>query len=308
MKARHLVVVAASVLSGAVTCRPEPPAVQVEGPDEVPAGREASFAARITPAEDGAAITWSAAWSRTAPGQEECKVSVGAAGHDRATASVDAACEGGEIVVTARVAARGGVVRARKAARVQPVVAPVWPDPLPPSWRVLNDYESAAEPRVNRFGGAVGTWGFKGGKCGLEVSGGVLKVTYALPMGDSECGTFEYLKGAAGKPEPLDIRPFDRVAVLLKSGDGQLHRVVLEVVELDPYAQALQGYVGVSEAWVAGPDWKRYEARLDDLLHPRFDRKMGKQVGLRIRRQDQDQASGILQVDNLTLIEKGQAP
>lgn len=308
MTTRRLTVAVATVLSGAVACRPEPPAVQVEGPDEVLAGGDASFHAILTPAEDGARITWSAAWSRTAPGQKACEVLVGEASRDRAIANVDAACEGGEIVITARVTARGGVVTTRKVARVRPVEAPAWPDPLPPSWRVLNDYEAPAEPRVNRFGGAWGTWGFKGGKCRVEVSGGVLKVTYSLPMGDSECGTFEYLKGAAGRPEPLDIRPFERVAFLLKSGDGQGHRVSLEVVELDPYAQALQGYVGATPAWTSGPDWKRYEARLDDLLHPRFDRKMGKQVGLRIRRKDQDQASGVVLVDNLTLIERGQAP
>lgn len=308
MQTRRLIVAVSSVLSAAVACRPEPPAVRIEGPDEVPAGREASFTATATPPEDGAGVTWSAAWSRTAPGQKACEVSVREAGRGRATATVDAACEGGEVVVTARVTARAGVVTARKAARVRPVEAPLWPDPLPPSWRVLNDYENPAEPRVNRFGGAWGTWGFQGGRCGVEVSGGVLKVTYALPMGDSECGTFEYLKGAAGRPEPYDIRPFERVVVLLKSGDGRPHQVSLEIVELDPYAQALQGYVGATPAWTAGPDWKRYEARLDDLLHPRFDRKMGKQVGLRIRRKDQEQASGVVLVDNLTFVEKGRAP
>ncbi len=289
-------------LWGVVACRAEPPEVVIAGPDEVLAGQEASFSVILTPPTE-ATVSWSAARSFGGPGA--CGVSADDSAKGRVLIRVDPECEEGQVVVSARVRAAGATITARKTVRIRPVEAPVWPEPLPDTWRVLNDYQEAGEPRLNRFGGAYGTWGFRGGKCRIAVSDGVLQVTYALPMGDSECGTFEYLKGAVGKPEPFDIRAFERVALLLKSGDGKLHRVVLEVVELDPYAQALQGYVGESPVFVAGPDWKRYEVRLDDILHPRFDRRMGKQVGLRVRRKDQDQASGVVLVDNLTLIEKG---
>lgn len=306
MRTRAFVV--AGLLFAVASCRSPPPEVRIEGPSEIEAGGEASFQAVLSPPTDNARFSWKAKWSRAASDQRVCEISVRGEDTERVVLKVGADCEGGDIAVSVRVKPRGEAVTAHAVARVRPVEVPVWPNPPPPTWHVLNDYESAAEPRLNRFGAAWGTWGFKGGKCAVEVADGVLKVAYALPMGDSECGTFEYLKGVAGKPEPFDIRSFERVTLMVKSGDGQAHRVSLEVVELDPYAQALQGYVGTTPAWDVGPDWKRYEARLDDILHPRFDRKMAKQVGLRIRRKDQGQTSGVILVDNLTWIEKERAP
>lgn len=185
---------------------------------------------------------------------------------------------------------------------------PLWPDPLPAGWKVLNDYEAPLEKHQTNWGGFYDTWSFRGGKCLLSQveEGGSrrLQVQFSLPMANSQCGTFEYLAGEKGKPRPVDIRPYQAVTFLLKSGDDEDHAVRLEVTELDPYDAALQGYVGESRPLVAGKEWKRYEVALDDILHPMFNRKMGRQVGIRLDRKDQDGASGTVLLDNVTFVEK----
>lgn len=185
---------------------------------------------------------------------------------------------------------------------------PLWPDPLPVGWKMLNDYEAPLEGRKTLWGGFFDTWGFRGGKCRLSQveEGGSrrLRVEFALPLANSQCGTFEYLAGERGKPREVDIRPYRSVVFLLKSGDESEHRVRLEVTELDPYDAALQGYVGESRPLVAGREWTRYEVRLDDILHPMFDRSKGKQVGIRLDRKDQGGPSGVILMDNLAFVGK----
>ncbi|NOZ02289.1 MAG: hypothetical protein GXP54_10430 [Deltaproteobacteria bacterium] len=288
-------------------CSRKPPKVKVEGPEKVEAGTEAVFKAIVTPDKDGLKFQWKADWRQDRPGEAPC---------DPVVAKGDAAgvkvlfpkdCGAATFNVTVAATAKGGVVKAGREVEVLPAPEPVWPDPLPASWKVLNDYENPGDPRANNWGGFFGTWGFKGGKCGIqygEKSPHVLKVSFALPMGDSSCGTFEYLKGGRGKPAPVDIRGFDRIALMMKSGDDKTHYLRLEVVELDPYAATLQGYVGQSELLEVGPAWKRYEVRLDAVLHPMFDRRMGKQVGLKIERKDQKHAGGVVLLDNIAFITK----
>jgi len=299
---RRIAIRFAAVLVLAVLgCRQEPPRVALEGPEEVEPAHEAVFACTVAPEGTQTSTDWQATWVPDAAGQRPCEAEIRGTGA-RATLVVKEPCAGGRIEVLAKVEGRFGRATARRTARIRRVEPPAWPDPPPQSWRILNDYETASEPKMNRFGGAYGTWGFKGGKCTIEVAQGRLKVAYALPIGDSECGTFEYLKGAAGRPEPYDIRAFEAAAVAMRSADGREHRVVFEVVELDPYAAALQGYVAESPLWSVGTDWRRFEVRLDEILHPRFDRRMAKQVGLRIRRKDQDQASGVIEVEGIAWI------
>mgnify|MGYP000923737856 CR=1 FL=1 len=134
-----------------------------------------------------------------------------------------------------------------------------------------------------------------------------LKVEFNLPMDNSQCGTFEYLAGEKGKPAPVDISGYDGVAFLLKSGDGADHKVKFEITELDPYDAALQGYTGESAPLAAGKEWARHEIRFDKTLHPMFNRKKGKQVGIRIDRKDQgDAGSGVVLMDNIPFLPKAQ--
>jgi len=190
----------------------------------------------------------------------------------------------------------------------KPREEPLWPDPLPAGWKVLNDYEAPLEGHKTLWGGFYDTWSFRGGKCRLSQvdEGGSrrLRVEFALPLANSQCGTFEYLAGEKGKPQAVDIRAYQSVTFLLKSGDDEDHAVRLEVTELDPYDAALQGYVGESRPLVAGKEWKRYEIPLDDILHPMFNRKMGRQVGIRLDLKDQDGAGGSVLLDNVTFVER----
>lgn len=198
-----------------------------------------------------------------------------------------------------------------EAPKPAPKVEPVWPDPVPAGWKVFNDYEAAFEPRKTNWGGYWDDWAYRGGKCVLSIaddSGSKrLKVQFALPMDNSQCGTFEYLAGDKGKPKPVDISGYESVVFLLKSGDADEHKVKFEVTELDPYDAAMQGYTGESAPLTAGKDWVRYEVRFDKVLHPMFDRKKGKQVGIRIDRKDQGVVgSGAVLVDNITFVSKAQ--
>ncbi len=190
-------------------------------------------------------------------------------------------------------------------------VEPVWPSPLPTGWKVFNDYEGTFQPRKTLWGGFWDAWSYRGGRCVLAIAdeGGSkrLKVEFALPMANSQCGTFEYLAGDKGKPKPVDISPYESIVFLLKSGDADEHKVKFEVTELDPYDAANQGYTGETPPLSAGKEWVRYEVRFDKVLHPMFDRKKGKQVGIRIDRKDQGNVgSGVVLLDNITFVPKAQ--
>lgn len=184
-----------------------------------------------------------------------------------------------------------------------------WATPTPENWAVVNDYEKTWDPRKNLWGGFWDTWKYRVGDCALATISdngpSRLKVAYTLPADNSQCGTFEYLKGEKGKPEAVDLRDYAQAFVVMKSGDDREHHVRLEVVELDPYDAALQGYTGTSKVLLVGPEWKRYEMDLDKELHPHFDRKMGKTIGIRIDRKDQpDRESGTVLVDGLGFIRR----
>jgi hypothetical protein len=184
---------------------------------------------------------------------------------------------------------------------------PVWPDPLPAGWKLLDDFEGA-DAKKDLWGGYAGTWAFRSGACKVELEreGGSQrqKVTFSLPMGDSQCGTLQQLAGDKGKPKPVDISAYDRVVFLMKSGDGEPHVVRFEITELDPHDAALQGYTGELKV-TASKEWERFEVKLDKVLHPFFDRRKGRQVGLRFDRKDQPTASGVVLLDNVAFVEKG---
>lgn len=297
-------VIAVTAIVFLVGCKQEPPALSITGPETVSAGKEAQVSATVSPWKKGMRVQWRAKWARSQPGQRECDVELNPEDETKAKLRVSEACGGGKVLVTAIVSGTGPETKASYGVEIVPKEEPVWPEPLPDGWHILNDYASEGALRTNKFGAASGTWGFKGGKCKTEVVDGALKLTYIFPLGDSECGTYEYFKGQAGKPEPFDISAYEKIAVLMRSGDGKEHRLTLEIVELDPYAEALQGYVASSPTWTVGSEWRRFEVRLEDTLHPRFNRKMGKQLGLRLRRQDQQGDSGVVLVDKIALIEK----
>lgn len=230
------------------------------------------------------------------------------------------ACKGGDAPAERKAqAAKTGGAEAKAVEPAKPAEAPkpaepLWPAPLPAGWKLVNDFENDAEPpkgelRGNLLGGVTGTWGYKAGKCRIEIApeGGSkrMKILYALPMGDSQCGTFEQFAGEKGKAKPFDLSAYDRMVFLLKSGDDAEHKVRFEVVELDPYDAAQQGYTGETKLLTAGKEWQRVEVKLDEILHPMFKRKSARQAGIRIDRKTEENASGVLLIDNVAFIEKG---
>jgi hypothetical protein len=290
------------VLVCALACTRPPPKVSIDGPAEVRAGEAAALSARVSPVRDKATYAWSVS------GPCAAVLSDPAAARTSVTPAKD--CTGDGLTVSLKVKDGSVEVPASTPIRVTPVpkAEPVWPSPVPESWKILDDYEIAGTPRKNLWGGFFGPWGFKAGQCALSCgaeAGGALRITYSFPMGDSQCGTFEYLSGPEGKPKPTDITPFGKVVFLVKSGDARAHKVRLEIIEYDPYAPpSFQGLESEGPLVTAGPEWQRVEVDLDKVLHPRSDRTKTKSVGLRIERKDQDQASGIVLVDNLAFVRK----
>lgn len=221
---------------------------------------------------------------------------------------------------------------------------PVWPDPMPENWVLVNDYETPANltppPKTdankakkkaakdekavakpqNNLGGEWGEVGFNAGKCALEqVKEGTntaLKITFSMPTETSECGTFEYLMPFVEKkiknkviknyPQFFDLRPYDKITFMAKSGDDKEHLIKLHITELDEYGSQLQGYVDTTKIVPAGKDWERHEFSLDETLHGFFDRRHGKLTGVRVRIQEQPNKNGdgIILIDNIALIKK----
>ena len=107
-------------------------------------------------------------------------------------------------------------------------------------------------------------------------------------------------------PQFFDLRPYDKITAMVKSGDDKEHNIRLHVTELDPYGSQLQGYVSTTKTIVAGKEWQRVEFKLADTLHEFFDPAHGQLTGLRIRFQEQNDRvdAGIILLDNITLIKK----
>lgn len=222
---------------------------------------------------------------------------------------------------------------------------PVWPEKLPDNWMVINDYEKEVDLSdpdenasndktkkkkrkkkgwkmgpANLLGGEWGKVGFNGGLCKLkQVKDGdntVLQISYNMPTKMSECGTYEYLKPFIQKkvgrkripnyPQYFDLRPFDKITAMVKSGDDKEHNLKIHLTELDSYGSQLQGYVSPTKMIVATEEWKRVEFSLDKTLHEFFDRRHAQATGIRIRFQEQNDRndSGVVLFDNLTLIKK----
>ena len=282
-------------------CKSEVFEVQIVAPPEVMAGEEARISSKCTLEGDKTRFSWRARWAPNKPGQKECNIVLSDKNKSETTIKVDADCEGGNIELSLVAEFKTKRAKAEAVVKIAKKEEPVWPQSLPDTWQLINDYSS---PNPNRLSGIFGTWGFKMGKCSASVKDGSLEIKYSLPLGDSSCGTYEHFVTEKGKAKPFDITDFDKIVFMMRSSDDSTHYVVFEVVEFDPYAQADQGLVLQTKPLEVTPKWQRFEVNLSEILHPHFDRKKAKQVGLRIDRKYQNQPSGVILFDNLVLVKK----
>ena len=282
-------------------CKFEVFEVQIVAPPEVMAGEEARISSKCTLESDKTRFSWRARWAPTKPGQKQCNIVLSDKNKSETTIKVDADCEGGNIELSLVAEFKTKRAKAEAVVKIAKKEEPVWPQSLPDTWQLINDYSSQGP---NRLSGIFGTWGFKMGKCSASVKDGSLEIKYSLPLGDSSCGTYEHFVTEKGKAKPFDITDFNKIVFMMRSSDDSTHYVVFEVVEFDPYAQADQGMVVETKPIEVTPKWQRFEVNLSEILHPHFDKKKAKQVGLRIDRKYQNQPSGVILFDNLVLVKK----
>lgn len=284
-----------------VGCKSQPPKVVILGQDTITFGSYQEYKVEVTPIENVKKIRWS-----LVSDQPEGYVRLEPETGEKTTLSVSADALKGEIRLRVEVIYGGELsVKVEKLVKIvepEKKKEPLWPTPIPPNFKVLNDYENPGEPLINLWGGRFGTWGFKNGKCTLTVEKGVLRLVYNLPMLDSSCGTYEYLAMKKNKYMPVDIRDYKKIVFLARSEDSLEHKVRFEIVEYDPYAAFDQGIVADSEPITVGIEWQRYEIDLDKIIPDLFKREQTKQIGFRIDRKEQSQGIGAVLFDNLTFV------
>jgi hypothetical protein len=222
---------------------------------------------------------------------------------------VEQDCLGGKGVYTVTAKGKGGTTIVSKdftlvRALASHEVLPDRPDPLPGTWKLVDTFDGTVEKKANLWEGFIGTWTFKSGSC--QVAPGpekTLKLSYKLPIGSSQCGFFEYLKGGEGKSEAVDVSGYTGLTFQLRSADERVHKLRLEVVQWDKLAEYNQGPVFTGkEALVAKPYWRRYEYKLTELPQG-FDLKAIKSIGLTLDGRDGFGQDGTVLVDNLAFIQ-----
>ena len=226
------------------------------------------------------------------------------------------------------------------------------------AWKFVNDYEAAAfEPQeieckrtvkrtveddegkrkeieetetkivdgmtINRLGGHFNSWGYEFGICKFvdapDGESGVMALEFYLPQLNSYCGYADHFtKGADCLAEPFDASDYEFVTFKLKSGDGQAHWPLFEVVGWSEFADAHQG------AWEAsGPleapadEWRRYELNIMHIIKdPKvIDPREIKSFGFRINQTELlkngskviNGNEGLILIDDLALIKKPEA-
>mgnify|MGYP000240269606 CR=1 FL=1 len=284
-----------------LACKSEPFEVQILAPSEVVAGEEAQISSKCTVQSDKTRFLWRAQWVPNKLGQRRCNVVLSDKNESEVKIKVDPNCEGGNIEVALNAEYKTKRAKAETVIKIVKKEEPVWPQSLPDTWQMINDYSSSGP---NKLSGIFGTWGFKMGKCGATVKDGSLEIKYSLPLGDSSCGTYEHFVTEKGKAKPFDITPFEKIVFMMRSSDDSTHYVVFEIVEFDPYAEADQGLVSETRPLEVTQKWQRYEVNLSEVIHPHFNKKKAKQVGLRIDRKYQNQPSGAILFDNLVFVKK----
>ncbi len=235
----------------------------------------------------------------------------------KATYQVPADCEGGTLRILLDAKTRQGVTQHRVEFTIQAVAAaedrrllPVRVSPMPATWEPINTYEAnvveKTKERRNDRGAYFGTWTYRDGRCqlvqGADGDEQVLDIVYSLPHADlSACGYFEYIEGAPGEAQKVDISAFAKVGFIARTKDGNKVAIRLELVEFDKFANYNQGIVSQSPTVLVDGEWRRFEVDLQQLART-WDLSSSKSIGFRVDAKDDNVGKGTIQLDNFVLI------
>jgi len=160
---------------------------------------------------------------------------------------------------------------------------------------------------LNKLDAPFGPWNYEFGMCETaeppQDEKGAFALGYDLPHDDSYCGYFETFKmGKDCEAAPFDVAPYERVTFLVKSGDGAAHRIWVELVAWEKYAEFHQGRTeSLGPFEVPMGKWKRYEVELSDLVKDALTPSSIKSVSFKVTREKQAD-SGVILFDNIALI------
>ena len=176
----------------------------------------------------------------------------------------------------------------------------------------------------NRLGGHFNSWGYEFGICKFvdppEGESGVLALEYYLPQLNSYCGYADHFStGEDCLAEPFDLSSYEYVTFKLKSGDGQAHWPLFEIVGWSEFADAHQGANEASKPLEApANEWRRYELDIMRLIKDPnvIDPAEVKSFGFRVNQSDLlkeggqkviNGNEGLILIDDLALIKKPEA-
>ncbi len=202
------------------------------------------------------------------------------------------------------------------------------PSPLPESWLLINDFNGSLTPKVfecvrksragdeqvseevklNRLGANFTDWSFESSTCTIyeEQDKGetVMALRYDIATDDSYCGYVENLKlGKDCDTKLFDLSPFETLTFLARSGDDHDHKLFVEIVQWERYAEFHQGRAARFGPLTVGQEWKRHEVPIAKVLKKDVDPTFVKSVGLKVTRIG-DSDRGIILIDNMALIRK----
>jgi hypothetical protein len=164
---------------------------------------------------------------------------------------------------------------------------------------------------LNKLDAPFGPWTFEFGSCEMadppENEKGTFALSYDLPNDDAYCGYFEtFSMGKDCESAPFDVAPFEKLSFIVKSGDGKPHRLFVELVAWEKYAEFHQGRTeAVGPFEVPVDAWKRYDVELKDLIKDALAPSSIKSVSFKLTR-DKQPDGGVILFDNIALIKGAQ--
>ncbi|MFH1530013.1 MAG: hypothetical protein ABIK09_04655 [Pseudomonadota bacterium] len=176
---------------------------------------------------------------------------------------------------------------------------------------------------TNRLGGHFNSWGYEFGICKFidapDGESDVMALEYYLPQLNSYCGYADHFAtGEDCLAEPFDLSGYETITFKLKSGDGQTHWPLFEIVGWSEFADAHQGSWEASNPLEApAGEWRRHELNIMHLIKDPnvIDPSEIKSVGFRINQTEllKDGAKvingneGLILIEDLALIKKPEA-
>ncbi len=163
--------------------------------------------------------------------------------------------------------------------------------------------------QLNLLDAPFGEWNFEFANCFFDAAPagdeGVLAFKYDLPHHDDYCGYFENLKvGEDCETQPYDTSEFTHLTFIAKSGDDKSHRLHVEMINWERFAEFHQGRPESVGPFDVTDKWQRYEIPLGDLYKDTLNPSGIKSVSFKIKREANFPDHGLILFDNVAFMKK----